>query len=206
MGLRAAVADRVIRAAKAFGGSEPPGMQAAQDASQLASQHAFAPGTPIGPYDGYSRTPREFNFVTGYNIATRPRTHERTSFDVLRGLIDAYDVAKICIWHKIDTLRGVGWKLMAADGYNGDVAGAVERGMQVMRRPDGIHSFSTWFAKWYYDQLAYDAAPLYRLRNRAGNPVGLMPFDGTTLAPLLDYWGNPPSAPPGTPPEEQPPA
>src|SRR5262249_5068332 len=49
----------------------------------------------------------------------------------------------------------------------------------------------------------YDAAPLYRLRNRGGRAIGLLPFDGTSLAPLLDYWGNPPSNP-GAPPDEQP--
>jgi hypothetical protein len=198
MGVRSAIGSRLERVGKAFGGqqNEPPGMaQAAADVSQMTMDHPFAPGEPVGPYDGYSRRPREFNFETGYNIATRPRTHERVSFDTLRGLIESYDVASICIWHKIDTLRGLRWKILAADGYSGDVTGAVDQAMQVMRKPDGIHGFRTWFGKWFYDVLAYDAAPLYRLRNRAGRVVGLMPFDGTSLAPLLDYWGNPPQEP-----------
>lgn len=191
-------------AAKAFGGNEPPGMQqAAEDVSQMGPQNPFSPGEPVGPYDGYGRMPRTQDFVTGYNIATRPRTHERVSFDTLRGLIDAYDIASIVIWHKIDTLRGVKWKILAADNYNGDVSGAVNIATDVMRRPDGIHGFRAWFGKWYYDVFAYDAAPLYRLRNRGGKVIGLSPFDGTTLAPLLDYWGNPPSNP-GAPPDEQP--
>ena len=196
MGVRTAIAGGLTRAAKAFGGpGEPPAMaQAAQD-SQMGMSNPFAPGEPVGPYDGYSRYPRVRDYETGYNIATRPRTHERVSFGTLRGLIDSYDVATICIWHKIDILRGLRWKLLAADGYKGDVSGAIEAGMAVMRKPDGIHSFQTWFAKWFYDVLAYDAAPLYRLRNRAGRCIGLLPFDGTTLAPLQDYWGNPPAAP-----------
>jgi 2'-5' RNA ligase len=182
---------------KAFGSqqNEPPGMAlAAGQVSQMDMQYPFSPGQPVGPYDGYGRTPRQMDFTTGYNIATRPRTHERVSFDTLRGLVDSYDVASICIWHKIDTLRGLKWKLIAADGYNGDVSGAVDLGMQVMRRPDRKHNFRSWFAKWFFDVLAYDAAPLFRLRNRAGKVTGLLPFDGTTLAPLLDYWGNSPSA------------
>jgi hypothetical protein len=166
--------------------------QAAADVSQMTMDHSFAPGEPVGPYSGYDRYPRGFDFTTGYNIATRPRTHERVSFDTLRGLIEAYDIASICIWHTIDTLRGVKWKLLAADGYSGDVTGAIRLGTQVMRRPDRKHNFRTWFAKWFYDVLAYDAAPLFRLRNRAGKCIGLLPFDGTTLAPLLDYWGNSP--------------
>lgn len=205
MGVRSALAGTLTRAAKAVAPasalitpelSEPQAMaDAARDVSQMTMDHVFAPGEPVGPYDGYSRQPRGYNFETGYNIATRPRTHERVSFETLRGLIESYDVAQICIWHKIDTLRGLRWKLLAADGYSGDVTGAVDQGMQVMGKPDGIHGFRTWFGKWFYDVLAYDAAPLYRLRNRAGKVVGLMPFDGTSLAPLLDYWGNPPQEP-----------
>jgi portal protein len=173
--------------------ADPAAMrQAAADVSQMDMSHPFAPGEPVGPYDGYDRYPRQFDFTTGFNIATRPRSHERVSFETLRGLIDAYDVASICIWHTIDTLRGLKWKLIAADGYNGDVTDAIRLGTQVMRRPDRKHNFRTWFGKWFYDVLAYDAAPLYRLRNRAGKVTGLLPFDGTTLAPLLDYWGNSP--------------
>ena len=195
-----------VRTEKAFGSvqSGPQAMlQAARDISQMGPQHPFSPGEPIGPYDGYSRTPRASNYPTGVNIATRPRTHERTSFEVLSGLIEAYDVADICIWHKIDTLRGLRWKLLAADNYRGDVAGAIELGQQVLRKPDGINGFRAWFGKWFFDVLAWDAAPLYRLRNRGGKVIGLMPFDGRTLAPLMDYWGNPPVNP-GAPPDEQP--
>jgi DNA-binding XRE family transcriptional regulator len=180
VGVRSALADRLIRVGKSWGGSEPAAMaQAARDVSQMTMDHKFAPGEPVGPYDGYSRHTRQMDFQTGYNIATRPRTHERVSFDTLRGLIDSYDVAQICIWHKIDTLRGVRWKLLPADNYKGDVEGAINLAAQVMRKPDGIHGFKTWFGKWWYDLLVYDAAPLYRMRNRAGKVIGLMPFDGT---------------------------
>lgn len=196
MGVRSTVARGLIRAAKAFGGAEPPGMaEAARDVSQMGMDHPFAPGEPIGPYDGYSRYPRVQDFTTGYNIATRPRTHERVSFETLTGLINAYDVAQACLWHRIDSLRSVKWKLIAAENYSGDVADAIAAGTTVMRKPDRKHHFKTWFAKWMYDVLAYDAGTLYRLRNRAGRCTGLLPVDGRTVAPLLDYWGNSPDAP-----------
>ena len=198
MGVRSAIGDRLVRVGKAFGSrqNEPPGMaEAAQDTSQMTMDHPFAPGEPVGPYDGYSRHTRQFNFETGYNISTRPRSHERVSFDTLRGLVESYDVASICIHHRIDSLRSLDWNLTAAEWYTGDVKDAVAAGKKALRRPDGINSFETWFAKWMYDVLAYDAGALYRLRNRAGRVVGMQPVDGTTIAPLLDYWGNPPQAP-----------
>src|SRR6202035_644632 len=135
MGVRSAIAGTLTRAAKAVAPanavitpelSVPQAMaDAARDVSQMTMEHPFAPGEPVAPYDGYDRYPRVRNSPTGVNIATRPRTHERVSFDTLRGLIDSYDVASICIWHKIDTLRGVRWKLLAADNYQGDVSGAI---------------------------------------------------------------------------------
>jgi hypothetical protein len=169
--------------------------EAATGPSQMTMDHAFAPGEPVGPYDGYSRTPRQFDFTTGYNIATRPRSHERVSFDTLRGLIESYDVASLCIWHRIDSIRSLDWKLIAAEGYAGDVTDAVATGMAALKKPDRIHDFGTWFAMWAFDVLAYDAGCLSRMRNRAGRVVGLEPVDGTSVAPLLDYWGRPPEAP-----------
>ena len=140
------------------------------------------------PYDGYSRTPRSFDFQTSYNVATRPRTHERVSFDTLRGLVNAYDVAQICIHHRIDSIRSLDWKLVAVDGYSGDVTDAIAIGMKALKRPDGVNSFETWLSKWLFDVLAYDAGALYRMRNLAGRCVGPRPggrHDDRAAAGLL---------------------
>ena len=182
------------RLIKTYGTNIPASFTAGEQASQMTPSNAFSPGTPVGPYDGYSRTPRAHNFVTGYNIATRPRTHERVAFDTLKGLIDSYDVAQMCIWHRIDSIRSLDWSLVAKNGYGGDVSDAIEIGMHVLKRPDRDLPFSSWLSAWLYDILAYDAGTLYRLRNKRGDVVGLMNVDGTSIAPLLDYWGRTPRA------------
>lgn len=179
---------------KAFGSAVPPAIEAAEARAQMTPASPFSPGTPIGPFDGFSRQPRAQNFVTGYNIATRPKTHERVSFETLKGLIGAYDVAQICIWHRIDSIRGLDWKLVAADHYDGDVKQAIYLGMKALEKPDRVHYWETWLGKWLWDELAYGCGPLYRLRNRAGRCIGLLPVDVTSIAPLLDYWGLPPGA------------
>jgi 8-oxo-dGTP pyrophosphatase MutT (NUDIX family) len=183
-----------VPVAKVFGGRVPPAIQAAEERAQMGPQSPFSPGEPIPPYDGYSRQPRHEDFQTGRNIATRPRTNERVSFGALKGLIDSYDVAQIAIWHRIDSIRSLDWKLVAADHYDGDVSGAIRTGMSALEKPDRIHYFETWLGEWLWDELAYGCGTLYRLRNRAGQCIGLLPVDGTTIAPLLDYWGNPPGA------------
>lgn len=195
MGVRTRLANALNAVAKTFGTTVPPAIEAGEAAAQMTPASPFSPGQPIGPYDGYSRTPRTHDFVTGYNIATRPRTHERVAFDTLKGLVEAYDVAQMCIWHRIDSIRSLDWSLIAKSGHDGDVADAIPVAMKVLSRPDGQQPFATWLASWLYDILAYDAGTLYRLRNRGGRAIGLRVVDGTTIAPLLDYWGNPPAYP-----------
>jgi ADP-ribose pyrophosphatase YjhB (NUDIX family) len=198
MSVRSRIADRPtpsVEVAKTYGTNVPASFQQGEIASQMTPASPFSPGEPIGPYDGYDRNPRAFNYTTGYNISTRPRLHERVSFEVLQGLIGAYDVADICIWHRIDSIRSLKWKLLAAEHYFGDVTDAVPLGLAALKKPDRKTHFKTWLAKYAYDILAYDAGTLYRMRNRAGRCVGLKVVDGTTIAPLLDYWGDPPDPP-----------
>lgn len=182
------------RIAKIYGGGVPADILAGESAAQMTPSSPFSPGTPIAPYDGYSRTPRTHDFATGVNISSRPRIHERVSFETLRGLVEAYDVAQMCIWHRIDSIRSLDWSLVAKSGYGGDVTDAIDIGMKVLAKPDRDLPFSTWLASWLYDILAYDAGSLYRLRNMRKDVIGLRVVDGTNIAPLLDYWGNTPRA------------
>jgi SPP1 gp7 family putative phage head morphogenesis protein len=170
-------------------------MQAAEADAGMSATRPFSPGAPIAPYDGYSRTPRTHDYASGYNISARPKTNERVSFDSLRGLVESYDVAQMCIWHRIDSIRALDWSLVPARGFRGEADELIDIGMTVLAKPDRQTPFSSWLAKWLYDILAYDAGALYRLRNRGGRAIGLRVVDGTTIAPLLDYWGNSPEAP-----------
>ncbi|MEW2301982.1 phage portal protein [Streptomyces sp. NPDC006655] len=183
------------RLGKAFGFGQPADMKAGEEAAGMAQTRPFSPGEPLAPYDGYSRTPRSQDYVAGYNINARPKANERVSFDTLRGLIDAYDIAQMCIWHRIDSIRALDWSLVPARGFRGDADAAIDLGMKVLAKPDGQRLFPAWLAAWLYDILAFDAGTLYRRRNRAGRPIGLKVVDGTTIAPLLDYWGDSPEDP-----------
>lgn len=181
------------RVAKIFG--VPPQIAEANEAAGMTPQTPFSPGEPIRPYDGYGRVPRAQDFRTGYNISSRPRANERVSFTALRGIIDNYDVASICIRRRIDAMRKMSWSLVAAPGVDGDVSEAIRRGTTILKRPDRQNLFGAWLAEYLYDVLAFDAGCLYRLRNRRGDAIGLRVIDGTTIAPMLDDWGGSPEAP-----------
>jgi hypothetical protein len=181
--------------AKGFGTGIPPAIEAAEARSQMTPTSPFSPGEPIGPYDGFSRTPRAHNYVTGTNVSARPRIHEAVAFETLKGLIRSYDVAQICVRHRIASLRSLDFKLIAEDGWEGDISAEVAEGKRVLKRPDGKTLFKPWLAKYLRDVLSYDAGTLYRMRNRAGRAVGLTVVDGTLIAPLQDYWGARPDSP-----------
>lgn|GEM_PF-885056 len=195
MGVRSRLADLGTVLVKRFGQNKPTDVAAGETAAGMDVTRPFSPGEPIGPYDGYSRTPRSRDFVPGYNIAARPRSHERVAFETLKGLVEAYDVAQTCIWHRIDSIRALEWSLVPVRGFSGDADTAIDRGMAALEKPDRKTPFPNWLAKWLYDVLAYDAGTLYRMRNRGGRPIGLKVVDGTLVAPLLDYWGDSPEPP-----------
>lgn len=195
MSVRSRLAEAPVPVAKVFGPGVPAAIEAAEARSQMTPSSPFGPGEPIGPYDGFSRTPRSREFVTSVNTSSRPRSHERVSFETLKAIIRSYDVAQICIRHRIASLRSLDWKLIAADGYDGDVTADIAEGKRVLKRPDRKTLFKPWLAKYLRDVLSYDAGTLYKMRNRAGRPVGLKVVDGTMIAPLLDYWGDSPDAP-----------
>lgn len=154
----------------------------------------FSPGVPIRPaYGNTGGQPRTFDFPSGYNIVARPDRDKRVSFRVLRELIDHYDVARMAIGHRIDDVRSLDWRITPIDTVTNDVSGAVDIATRIMRKPDGVHPFATWLAMYLEDVLRYDAGALWKKRDRAGRVMALKVVDGTTLAPLLDYYGDTPT-------------
>ena len=159
----------------------------------------FSPGVPLTPHSGMGGEPRRWEFNTGYNITSRADRDKRVSFDVLKGLIDNYDIARMAIGHRIDDVRSLDWSLTPKRGFSGDIEAAAEAGYAALKYPEGPGSrltFRAWQAKFLEDVLRYDAGCLFRRRNRAGKVIGLKVVSGRTIAPTLDYWGDTP-APPG---------
>ena len=188
MGIRKSLANM-------FGAAPPPQVTEALEVAGMTDTRPFTPGSPLTPADGYGNTPRSRDFLTGVNIVSRPRINEQVAFSTLKGMIGAYDIAQICIWHRIDSLRSFKWHLTPKPGFTGDAGSIIDLGHQVLDRPDRETLFSGWLAKYLFDIFAYDAGCLYKLRNNAGRVIGLRVLDGTTIAPLLDYWGNRPQDP-----------
>ena len=153
----------------------------------------LGPGAPMFPADGISSPPRGFDYPSGYNVATRPRSNSAMSFGSMKGLLESYDIAQLAISHRIDSLRAIDWSIVPMPDVKGDLSQEIAYARAFFRKPDGKLFFRNWLAKYARGVLSYDAGTLYRARNNAGQLIGLKVVDGTTIAPLIDGQGDQPS-------------
>lgn len=154
----------------------------------------FSPGRPIQQFAPWGMDPRTWDFPTGYNVSTKPRAGTgRVSFETLEAFIKAWDVLRLCINHVQRDIRSLDWSIVPMAGLEEDVSDQVKAATKIMAKPDGATPFDSWQWKFLEDVLRYDAGTLYRQRNRAGEVRALEVVTGTSVAPLVDYYGREPT-------------
>lgn len=167
----------------------------AADAQNMNLQTPFGPGQAIEPYDGVRGLPRVTDFEPGYNLISRNDRDGRMSFEALRVMCDTYDIANLCIEHRINDVRSLDWTIKAADFATGDVTEQIQQAHQIMAKPDGHTMFRSWLAMYIRDILRYDAGTIYKQRNMVGDAIGLEVVDGTTMSPKRGGRGEVPKPP-----------
>jgi Phage portal protein len=173
-----------------------PNVLAALAAQGMTGGEAFSPGRPLDQYFPQDSPPRKYDYETGHNIGTRPRSKGgRPSFRTLADVIDNYDFARLCIEHRADDIRSLDWDIVPMKGLEEDVSAAVKKGRTFYEMPDGVTPFDSWQQMFLEDLLRYDAGAIQRQRNRKGDVMELHVVSGTTIAPLIDYYGRVPKAP-----------
>jgi phage portal protein BeeE len=175
----------------------PAAIDAAMVAQGMDSSAQLGPGRPINPAWGYSTRPRAMDYPVGVNIAAGNSRAQwgRTSYDTLKGIIEAYDIARACIDHKISELQSMEPMFSPVDGYTGDAKDALDVARLALEFPDRDLPYLSWLSKWLEGCYRYDAGMLYRRRNRAGEIIGLDIIDGTTVTPKVDQYGRKPQPP-----------
>ncbi len=169
----------------------PADIEAAMRLQGMDWVEPFAPGKPLTPFYGYDRRPRQIDYPVGRNITTEPRDGH-IPYTTLKMIWDGYDVAQICTRHIINDLRSMRVRFSLLEGEEQDAA-AIKAARAFMRKPDGKTPWGAWLARWAMDVYRYDAGALYKQRNKGGKLIGLKVVDGTTLAPMLDYYGDTPT-------------
>ncbi len=95
-----------------------------------------------------------------------------------------------CVRHLINDVRSLEYKFVAAPGVDQKAAELdIAKAEAFMALPDRRQPLRLWLAEWLQDVLRYDAGCLYVRRNEAGEPVALEVVDGTTMIPLIDFYG-----------------
>lgn len=186
----------VAKAGQQLAGPTPTAITAGMAAEGMGATSFLGPGAPVQPTRGYSQRPRSFDYPAGINITSRARAgYGKASFATLKAIIDAYDIARICINHKIDSLRSMELQFVPSDLNVSDADGAIAAARAALAKPDRELDFDGWLAKWMEGMLRYDAATLYRRRNKAGQVMALEVVDGTTIVPHIDEHGRKPLPP-----------
>lgn len=186
----------VTRRATTIAPPTPAPIRQALHQQGMDTSGSFQPGAPMNPYFGYSQRTRAMDYPVGVNIATRSRASwGKVSYETLKALIDAYDVARMCINHKIDEIRSMELMFQPADGVKDDVDDAIDVAKLVLAYPDRELPYESWVSKWLENAFKYDSAPLYRRRNYDGDIIGLEVVDGKTINPYIDENGRRPRPP-----------
>lgn len=148
----------------------------------------FPPGRPLDPFFGWRRGPRTRDYTVGENVQLTPRW-DRVSFETIKGLYDAYDVAQICVRMKINDIRSLDYDWVPPPGIRDDVSKDIDTARAFFEYPDKAQPFRNWLAEWLQDILRYDAGALYVRRTNAGAPYALEVVTGASLIPLIDFYG-----------------
>src|SRR5579859_1261764 len=199
----------------------PPGAQPRainQDAlmQQMQAQQApskdgtpmFAPGAPLMPQPGMALPdgPRQFAYPVGYNIYSRPRSTEATSFETLRNLAMLYDGIQLCEQVWLDTVSKLSLvikprpEIAAESGVSSSdtkYSDKIRKYTDFFSYPDQDNGYDlkSWLRAAVRDQLQLDALAIYVRRNRGGGVYSLELVAGETIKPLITPRGRRPLPP-----------
>jgi len=159
----------------------------------------FGPLTPMTPMAPPEVAGRQFDFQTGYNLATTPRPYEPIDFRTLRMLADSYDPVRLIIERRKDQLCRVPWTIRAKHEDGGKRPKAAQLSSQTrsiikdveqfFKFPCEGMSFRTWLRMLLEDLLVLDSPSIFCERDQRGNLVALSPIDGGTISPVIDDYG-----------------
>lgn len=152
----------------------------------------FSPLQPLpemAPEDVAGRT---YDFDVGYNIRIIPRDSEQIGFAMLREFADKHDLTRLLIETRKDLLCRQKFTIQTRDGKRNRQTKQIE---QFLQRPDRLHTWESWLRMLVEEMLVTDAVSLYVRRTVGGDIYSLDPIDGSTIRPLIDYYGRSPSEP-----------
>ncbi len=110
------------------------------DAAAAAGENGwFGPLEPMTPLAPPEIAGRQWDYPSGYNLATTVRNFEPVTFATLRGLADGYDLLRLVIETRKDQTARQSWTIAARDRTANAAANAarIAAATQFFAKPDG---------------------------------------------------------------------
>ncbi len=155
----------------------------------------MSPDQPVQPTAPEAEG-RQFDYRVGANIFYTPRGTELTSFEQLRALADNCDILRSAIETRKDQLAALGWMIGNVEPEDDDQDDpATKQVTQILRKPDGLHTWQSWIRMLMEELLVIDAPTIYPRKRNNGEFFAFELLDGSTIKPLIDAQGRSPLAP-----------
>jgi hypothetical protein len=142
---------------------------------------------------------RTNNYPVAYNLSLTPRQYEPVSFNMLRGLYEGLDLAKICVATRKNQMAKLSFEIMPRMEPGQNVRRKDDPRCKMLedflRSPDRIHSWDTWMRMLLEEMMVIDAPAIYVRRTLGGDVYALEIIDGATIIPRIDALGRTPAPP-----------
>jgi HK97 family phage portal protein len=171
--------------------------------SGVSPQEWFGPLQPLPPMAPPDVAGRRFDYPTGYNLTSLPRSYEAVTFEELRALADNCDILRSVIETRKDQMEALDWAVrvtpsLSTTAYglpNDDQKRRIAQVTAFLNCPDKERSFAQWLRQILEDMFVIDAATLYKRTTASGELYALEILDGATIKILIDDSGRLPCAP-----------
>ena len=164
----------------------------------------FSPLNPIAPLQPSNEYIRSRQIVPGENLIWQPKGDQVAGFWILRDFADSCDLLRMVITSILGRLASIPWelRLIAKAGEKVKDLQArqsndprIAKLTQLLRKPDGVHSYRDWTKMLWEDITVIDAGVIYKERDLKGRIANLRPIDGATFNVLVDEQGFQPKDP-----------
>jgi hypothetical protein len=160
----------------------------------------FTPEMPLDPQQQQTAG-RRFDFLAGYNIATRPRRDTGIDFLTLRNFAGYYDVLRMLIEKRKDQIVNFEWSVVVKDELleigekpTDEQNERIKAVTKFLKRPDGRKPWNQWLRTVIEDFLVLDAVtfwPVYVGRQLQSLEI----VDPSTIKIVIDEQGRRPEPP-----------
>ncbi len=170
---------------------DPQDVENALAAQGLSWGDPFPPGRPLDPFYGYARPARTWDYPVGANVQLTPR-QGRIPFSLIKSIHESYYASMIIVKHLIYDVCSLDYQWIPPENTQEDATEDIKKAEKFFAYPDGRQAFRSWLAEYLQDVIRYDAGALYIRRNLKNKPIALEVVSGTTIMPLIDFFGRSP--------------